>query len=81
MIHNLFIFFFFSIFCLNKVLLRMLNAYYNHVVAYDHTLVTKYYGLHCVKLNGPAQKKVQKLESKVFFFFFVEVFSFNAMRW
>ncbi|XP_051138890.1 phosphatidylinositol 4-phosphate 5-kinase 6 isoform X2 [Andrographis paniculata] len=35
-----------------KVLLRMLSAYYNHVRAFDNTLVTKYYGLHCVKLNG-----------------------------
>ncbi|KAK4481757.1 hypothetical protein RD792_012668 [Penstemon davidsonii] len=42
-----------------KVLLRMLNAYYNHVRAFENTLVTKYYGLHCVKLNGPAQKKVR----------------------
>ncbi|KAK4487376.1 hypothetical protein RD792_005997 [Penstemon davidsonii] len=40
-----------------KVLLRMLNAYYNHVRAFENTLVTKYFGLHCVKLNGPAQKK------------------------
>ncbi|GER52537.1 phosphatidylinositol-4-phosphate 5-kinase family protein [Striga asiatica] len=35
-----------------KVLLRMLNAYYNHVRAFENTLVTKYFGLHCVKLNG-----------------------------
>lgn len=43
---------------LGQVLLRMLNAYYNHVRAFENTLVTKYFGLHCVKLNGPAQKKV-----------------------
>lgn len=36
----------------NQVLLRMLSAYYNHVRAFENTLVTKYYGLHCVKLNG-----------------------------
>lgn len=30
----------------------MLNAYFNHVRAFENTLVTKYYGLHCVKLNG-----------------------------
>ncbi|KAK3009928.1 hypothetical protein RJ639_011035 [Escallonia herrerae] len=42
-----------------KVLLRMLSAYYNHVRAFENTLVTKFYGLHCVKLNGPAQKKVR----------------------
>ncbi|KAJ8534144.1 hypothetical protein K7X08_007468 [Anisodus acutangulus] len=42
-----------------KVLLRMLNAYYNHFRAFENTLVTRYYGLHCLKLNGPAQKKVR----------------------
>ena len=36
----------------------MLPAYYNHVKAYENTLVTKFFGLHCVKLSGPAQKKV-----------------------
>ncbi|KAG6427938.1 hypothetical protein SASPL_112186 [Salvia splendens] len=35
-----------------KVLLRMLSAYYNHVRSFDNTLVTKYFGLHCVRLNG-----------------------------
>ncbi|PRQ36292.1 putative 1-phosphatidylinositol-4-phosphate 5-kinase [Rosa chinensis] len=30
-----------------KVLIRMLSAYYNHVRAYENTLVTKFYGLHC----------------------------------
>ncbi|XP_051124653.1 phosphatidylinositol 4-phosphate 5-kinase 6-like isoform X2 [Andrographis paniculata] len=42
-----------------KVLKRMLPAYYNHVRQYEHTLVTKFYGLHCVKVSGPAQKKVR----------------------
>ncbi|KAI4385604.1 hypothetical protein MLD38_003610 [Melastoma candidum] len=42
-----------------KVLLRMLPAYYNHVKNFENTLVTKYFGLHCVKLTGPAQKKVR----------------------
>ncbi|XP_047332750.1 phosphatidylinositol 4-phosphate 5-kinase 4-like [Impatiens glandulifera] len=42
-----------------KVLIRMLAAYYNHVRAFDNTLVTKFFGLHCVKLTGPAQKKVR----------------------
>ncbi|WOH06369.1 hypothetical protein DCAR_0625795 [Daucus carota subsp. sativus] len=42
-----------------KVLIRMLSAYYNHVRAYQNTLVTKYFGLHCVRLNGSAQKKVR----------------------
>ncbi|CBI24409.3 unnamed protein product, partial [Vitis vinifera] len=37
-----------------KVLLRMLLAYYNHVRAFENTLVTKFYGLHCVKLTGAA---------------------------
>ncbi|EPS60405.1 hypothetical protein M569_14398 [Genlisea aurea] len=42
-----------------KVLIRMLSAYYNHVRAFENTLVTKFFGLHCVKLAGPAQKKVR----------------------
>ncbi|XP_040995455.1 phosphatidylinositol 4-phosphate 5-kinase 6-like isoform X2 [Juglans microcarpa x Juglans regia] len=42
-----------------KVLLRMLPAYYKHVRAFDNTLVTKFYGLHCVKLTGATQKKVR----------------------
>ncbi|XP_019165723.1 PREDICTED: phosphatidylinositol 4-phosphate 5-kinase 4-like [Ipomoea nil] len=42
-----------------KVLLRMLNAYFNHVRAFGNTLVTKYFGLHCVRLTGTAQKKVR----------------------
>ncbi|KAH6759820.1 Phosphatidylinositol-4-phosphate 5-kinase family protein [Perilla frutescens var. hirtella] len=42
-----------------KVLIRMLSAYYKHVRAFENTLVTKFYGLHCVKLTGPAQKKVR----------------------
>ncbi|XP_007010967.2 PREDICTED: phosphatidylinositol 4-phosphate 5-kinase 6 [Theobroma cacao] len=42
-----------------KVLIRMLPAYYNHVRSFENTLVTKFYGLHCVKLTGAAQKKVR----------------------
>ncbi|KAL9407177.1 hypothetical protein Peur_004149 [Populus x canadensis] len=42
-----------------KVFLRMLPAYYNHVRSFENTLVTKFYGLHCVKLTGPNQKKVR----------------------
>ncbi|KAM7268202.1 hypothetical protein ACFE04_010368 [Oxalis oulophora] len=42
-----------------KVFLRMLPAYYNHFRSFENTLVTKFYGLHCVKLTGTAQKKVR----------------------
>ncbi|XP_034688982.1 phosphatidylinositol 4-phosphate 5-kinase 6-like [Vitis riparia] len=42
-----------------KVLLRMLPTYYNHVRAFENTLLTKFYGLHYVKLTGAAQKKVR----------------------
>ncbi|KAG6421802.1 hypothetical protein SASPL_118359 [Salvia splendens] len=42
-----------------KVLIRMLSDYYKHVRAFENTLVTKFYGLHCVKLTGAAQKKVR----------------------
>jgi len=41
-----------------QALLRMLPAYYNHFRAFENALVTKFYGLHCVKLTGTAQKKV-----------------------
>ncbi|KAK3119719.1 hypothetical protein QOZ80_9AG0674270 [Eleusine coracana subsp. coracana] len=44
-----------------KVLLRMLPAYYKHVRSFENTLVTKFFGLHCVnvKLTGAIQKKVR----------------------
>ncbi|XP_017605627.2 phosphatidylinositol 4-phosphate 5-kinase 6-like isoform X1 [Gossypium arboreum] len=42
-----------------KVLIRMLPAYYNHVRSFQNTLVTKFFGLHCVKLTGTSQKKVR----------------------
>ncbi|XP_047310290.1 phosphatidylinositol 4-phosphate 5-kinase 6-like [Impatiens glandulifera] len=42
-----------------KVLIRMLPAYYNHVRSFENTLVTRFFGLHCVRLTGPAQKKVR----------------------
>ncbi|XP_039803368.1 phosphatidylinositol 4-phosphate 5-kinase 6-like isoform X2 [Panicum virgatum] len=42
-----------------KVLLRMLPSYYKHVRAFEHTLLTKFFGLHCVKLTGAIQKKVR----------------------
>uniref|UniRef100_A0A804HR10 Phosphatidylinositol 4-phosphate 5-kinase n=1 Tax=Musa acuminata subsp. malaccensis TaxID=214687 RepID=A0A804HR10_MUSAM len=42
-----------------KVLLRMLQAYYNHVRKFENSLVTKFFGLHCVKLTGASQKKVR----------------------
>ncbi|VFQ92107.1 unnamed protein product [Cuscuta campestris] len=42
-----------------KVFIRMLPAYYSHVRAFENTLVTKFFGLHCVKMTGTAQKKVR----------------------
>ncbi|ERN00946.1 phosphatidylinositol 4-phosphate 5-kinase 1 [Amborella trichopoda] len=37
-----------------KVLLRMLPSYYYHVCQYENSLVTKFFGLHCVKpVGGP----------------------------
>ncbi|KAK9682194.1 hypothetical protein RND81_10G057100 [Saponaria officinalis] len=42
-----------------KVLIRMLRAYYKHVRTFEDTLVTRFYGLHCVKLTGATQKKVR----------------------
>ncbi|KAK9132479.1 hypothetical protein Scep_012007 [Stephania cephalantha] len=42
-----------------KVLLKMLPEYYKHVRAFENTLVTKFFGLHCVKLVGATQRKVR----------------------
>ncbi|KAI7727483.1 hypothetical protein M8C21_032945 [Ambrosia artemisiifolia] len=42
-----------------KAIIRMLSAYYNHFRSFEHTLLTKFYGLHCVKLTGATQKKVR----------------------
>ncbi|KAM7260426.1 hypothetical protein ACFE04_016167 [Oxalis oulophora] len=37
-----------------KVLLRMLPSYHQHVCRYENSLVTKFYGVHCVKpIGGP----------------------------
>ncbi|RWW43483.1 hypothetical protein BHE74_00050844 [Ensete ventricosum] len=34
------------------VLIRMLPSYYRHVCQYANSLVTRFYGVHCVKPNG-----------------------------
>ncbi|KAH6823014.1 phosphatidylinositol-4-phosphate 5-kinase 1 [Perilla frutescens var. hirtella] len=35
-----------------KVLMKMLSSYYNHVCRFENSLVTKFYGVHCVKPVG-----------------------------
>ncbi|KAK9292111.1 hypothetical protein L1049_020069 [Liquidambar formosana] len=35
-----------------KVLIRMLPCYYQHVCQYKNSLVTKFFGVHCVKPSG-----------------------------
>ncbi|CAA3027131.1 phosphatidylinositol 4-phosphate 5-kinase 2 [Olea europaea subsp. europaea] len=35
-----------------KVLIKMLPSYYQHVYRYENSLVTKFYGVHCVKPVG-----------------------------
>ncbi|XP_051139452.1 phosphatidylinositol 4-phosphate 5-kinase 2-like [Andrographis paniculata] len=35
-----------------KVLIKMLPSYYQHVCCYENSLVTKFYGVHCVKPVG-----------------------------
>ncbi|XP_022962490.1 phosphatidylinositol 4-phosphate 5-kinase 1-like [Cucurbita moschata] len=35
-----------------KVLIRMLPSYYDHVCQYENSLVTKFFGVHCVKPIG-----------------------------
>ncbi|KAL4558023.1 hypothetical protein LXL04_036219 [Taraxacum kok-saghyz] len=41
------------------VILRMLSAYFNHFRQNENTLLTKFFGLHCVRLTGAAQRKVR----------------------
>uniref|UniRef100_A0A0D3FMX1 Phosphatidylinositol 4-phosphate 5-kinase n=1 Tax=Oryza barthii TaxID=65489 RepID=A0A0D3FMX1_9ORYZ len=38
-----------------KILLKMLPKYYNHVKAYDNTLITKFFGMHRITLK-PGRK-------------------------
>ncbi|XP_020697233.1 phosphatidylinositol 4-phosphate 5-kinase 1-like isoform X1 [Dendrobium catenatum] len=38
--------------CEVKVLIRMLSSYYQHVSKYKNSLLTKFYGVHCVKSIG-----------------------------
>nr|CAB3489067.1 unnamed protein product [Digitaria exilis] len=47
-----------------KVLLRMLPAYYKHVRAFENTLITKFFGLHCVELTGATQKKESIIKTR-----------------
>ncbi|XP_074564736.1 phosphatidylinositol 4-phosphate 5-kinase 1-like [Curcuma longa] len=35
-----------------KVLIKMLPSYYRHVCWYSNSLVTRFYGVHCIKPNG-----------------------------
>ncbi|KAG6388730.1 hypothetical protein SASPL_150162 [Salvia splendens] len=35
-----------------KVLIKMLPSYYQHICRYENSLVTKFYGVHCVKPVG-----------------------------
>jgi len=35
-----------------KILLKMLPGYYNHVKAFENTLITKFFGLHRITLKG-----------------------------
>nr|XP_043637152.1 phosphatidylinositol 4-phosphate 5-kinase 6-like [Erigeron canadensis] len=42
-----------------KVILRMLSSYFDHFRLYENTLLTKFFGLHCVRLVGAAQRKVR----------------------
>ncbi|GMH21827.1 hypothetical protein Nepgr_023670 [Nepenthes gracilis] len=40
--------------CEVKVLVKMLPSYYKHVCRYENSLVTRFYGVHCIKpIGGP----------------------------
>ncbi|KAL3641318.1 Phosphatidylinositol 4-phosphate 5-kinase 1 [Castilleja foliolosa] len=40
-----------------KVLIKMLPSYYQHMCRYENSLVTKFYGVHCVKPVGGAKTR------------------------
>ncbi|XP_021718609.1 phosphatidylinositol 4-phosphate 5-kinase 1-like [Chenopodium quinoa] len=42
-----------------KVLIKMLPKYYDHVAKYKNTLVTKFFGVHCVKLKAVGGQKTR----------------------
>lgn len=35
-----------------QVLIKMLPSYYKHICRYENSLVTKFFGVHCVKPVG-----------------------------
>ena len=42
-----------------QLLIRMLPSYYQHVSRYDYSLITRFYGVHCVKpSNGPKVRNI-----------------------
>ncbi|KAJ6774301.1 PHOSPHATIDYLINOSITOL-4-PHOSPHATE 5-KINASE [Salix purpurea] len=40
-----------------KVLIRMLSSYFQHVCRYENSLVTKFFGVHCVKPIGGSKTR------------------------
>lgn len=38
----------------------MLHSYYQHVLRYENSLVTKFYGVHCVKPIGGQKVSILK---------------------
>lgn len=45
-----------------QVLIKMLPSYYQHVCRYENTLVTKFYGVHCVKPVGGVKVCLSELK-------------------
>ncbi|KAL3641780.1 Phosphatidylinositol 4-phosphate 5-kinase 2 [Castilleja foliolosa] len=43
-----------------KVLIKMLPNYYKHVCRYENSLVTKFYGVHCVKPIGGVKYRIHR---------------------
>ncbi|KAK6132371.1 hypothetical protein DH2020_033892 [Rehmannia glutinosa] len=43
-----------------KVLIKMLPSYYKHVCRYENSLVTKFYGVHCVKPVGGVKYRIHR---------------------
>ncbi|GMH31345.1 hypothetical protein Nepgr_033188 [Nepenthes gracilis] len=49
--------------CEVKVLIRMLPSYYKHVCRYENSLVTRFYGVHCVKPIGGQKTRFIVMEN------------------
>lgn len=64
-----------------QVLIKMLPSYYQHVCRYENTLVTKFYGVHCVKpVGGVKVCLTSNLESLIWWLNMSDTFIFHWVQ-